>query len=297
MKRFHASGYDVADNLLQAFAGAGYKLEPGDKILDLGCGAGGLVYRLRDLGFDAYGFDIHDRVRYRSPDDRRFFGFIENAAKGEGHSNTLVERERFRIPFEDHFFDVVISTSVLEHVMDLPPVIAETARLLKPDGFAYHLYPNKGVFIEPHMYVPFGDRIQSWWYFYLWALLGVRNEFQQNMTARQVANANVQYCKTGLRYYSRGELFEICSFYFSRTRFVDDLYYPAIRRMDVFLTRLKALKAKHKFKTLSQALKMGSLLTEGPRERVIEIPPGWKPRSLPQRLALKWRNFKSLYTS
>ena len=57
----HRYRYDEALNLilflgrLELYAGAG------TKILDFGCGEGRLVYRLRELGFDAYGFDIHER--------------------------------------------------------------------------------------------------------------------------------------------------------------------------------------------------------------------------------------------
>ena len=53
LRRLHPTGYDVADNLLTAMAQIGFWPEPGTRILDYGCGEGGLVYRLLDLGFDA----------------------------------------------------------------------------------------------------------------------------------------------------------------------------------------------------------------------------------------------------
>jgi hypothetical protein len=56
LRRLHRAGYDVADNLLTAMTQIGFCPEPGTTILDCGCGEGGLVYRLLDFGFDAYGF-------------------------------------------------------------------------------------------------------------------------------------------------------------------------------------------------------------------------------------------------
>jgi SAM-dependent methyltransferase len=269
MRQLHRSGYDLADNLLAAFAGAGYWPEPGDKILDFGCGAGGLVYRLRDLGFDAHGFDIHDRVQYRDPADRRFFGFLEE--ENPDISDTRINPKTFRVPFDDSTFDVIVSTSVLEHVMDLRPMMRETARLLRPDGFGYHLYPNKGVFIEPHIYVPFGSRFQSKYYFYLWGLLGVRNEFQQGMSAKEVAKNNVFYTRTGLRYRTRKELFDTCAKYFGEVRFVDELYYPGVPKSTFWRNRLAALKDPHPLRALSRTLKMGSLLTAAPKRRPLPV--------------------------
>lgn len=267
MRRLHEGGYDVADNLLVAFAGCGYLLTPETRILDLGCGAGGLVYRFRDLGYEAYGFDIHDRVEYRDPLDRKFFGFIENPSSDT--SNTVFDTRLFRIPFDDNSFDVVLSTSVLEHVMNLDLLMLETARVLRHGGFAYHLYPNTSVFVEPHVYIPFASRNHARWYLYLWALLGVRNEFQRDLTPSQAAEANVRFFREGLRYYSRAELAAVASRHFGVVRFVDDLYYPGIKdsvfRWNIWEAALAPGTLSERLKAMSQSLKMGSLLTEDKR--------------------------------
>src|SRR5436190_11234956 len=152
MRRLFADNkWDLADNLLVAFANCGYWPDENTKILDFGCGEGGLVYRLRDLGFPAFGFDIHDRVTYRDSSDRGFFGFVANPITDT--SNTVVATKSLRLPFDDDAFDIIVSTSVIEHVMDLGPVMAEISRIMKPDGFAFHLYPRKCVTIEPHIFV------------------------------------------------------------------------------------------------------------------------------------------------
>ena len=47
-----------------------------------------------------------------------------------------------RIPFADGSFSSVTSTSVLEHIHDLDPVMAEIARILKPGGKFVFCVPN-----------------------------------------------------------------------------------------------------------------------------------------------------------
>jgi SAM-dependent methyltransferase len=39
-----------------------------------------------------------------------------------------------RLPYEDGYFDRIIAVHVLEHLPDLPAAVAETHRVLKPDG-------------------------------------------------------------------------------------------------------------------------------------------------------------------
>lgn len=47
-----------------------------------------------------------------------------------------------RLPFRDGCFDAVFSSNVLEHVRDLPALLAETARVLKPGGRCVHVLPT-----------------------------------------------------------------------------------------------------------------------------------------------------------
>ena len=262
MRTAHQNGYDVADNLLQAFAGVGYFLQPGDKILDYGCGEGALVYRLRELGFDAHGFDIHQRVKFRRNEDKQYFSAL--FPEGIETSNTLFDGDNFKLPYADKSFDVIISTSVIEHIMDLAPVFAETARILKPDGFVYHLYPNKKLIIEPHIYVPLSTYIHNKYWLLLWSYLGIRNEFQAHLSPRQVAENNAQFFKTGLKYRSRKELASIGKNFFDFVFFVDWLYYPGQSHLSLLKFRIKSLFGQHPIRTYSQRLRMGSLLMRLP---------------------------------
>jgi SAM-dependent methyltransferase len=179
-------------------------LRPGARILDVGCGDGRIVFRLRELGFEAYGFDIHDYVAYRSEADRQWFRFAQSTS--DDTSAFTVDADQYAIPFEDDFFDVVHSTSVLEHVLDVRPVFRECARVLSPDGIAVHFYPGKWQLMEPHLYVPLASFVQWKAWLRLWIALGARNEFQAGRTAAQVADAYRTYAMTGLRYRTTDEL-------------------------------------------------------------------------------------------
>jgi|GEM_PF-1875569 len=64
-----------------------------------------------------------------------------------------------RLPFADESVDVLISNAVLEHVRDLPAVLAEMNRVLKPGGYVYieipfiqhyHTHDGHGVQFEDY---------------------------------------------------------------------------------------------------------------------------------------------------
>ena len=172
------------------------------------------------------GSDIHERVAYRSPEDRSRFGFLSTGTSEQ--TDQRIDRSTFRLPFPDDAFDVVLSTSVLEHVLDLTPVVAEIARVTRTDGITLHMYPSRASLIEPHMYVPLGTRIQSWPWLYLWALLGARNEWQETpaRSARTVANINRKYCRQGISYLPDRSIFQLFRRHFAAVAWAD----YAIRR-------------------------------------------------------------------
>ena len=46
------------------------------------------------------------------------------------------------LPFPDATFDVVFSSNVLEHVRDVPALLAEASRVLRPSGVMIHVLPS-----------------------------------------------------------------------------------------------------------------------------------------------------------
>ena len=157
-------------------------------ILDFGCGTGRSVYSLLDQGYiNTVGYDIKDYLSLRDPADRSRF-FIADAAGGS------------RLPFDDNTFDLIISEQVWEHVMDQVGLLRELHRVMRPGGCAIHVFPARYSPIEPHLYVPWGGVLGHRWWYKMWALLGIRNEYQKGLSADEVADRNAHYFVEALNY-------------------------------------------------------------------------------------------------
>lgn len=185
---------------------AGFTITKDMKILDFGCGEGHLVKAFRNLGYDAYGIDVID---CEILDDEHFhkIGF-----------------DPYVIPFDDAFFDVVISTSVFEHVLNTEESLREIHRVLKVGGVTIHSLPSRYRIIEPHIKVPFAGLIQGKGWLKLWALLGVRNEFQEGLPWQEVADRNIGYCHDGINYMSYHKFKGIIKSVFGNVRILTKEY-------------------------------------------------------------------------
>jgi SAM-dependent methyltransferase len=233
--------YSLANHLLATLERAGAPVRQGARVLDFGCGEGALVYEFRDKGFEAYGFDQHVRAKLRSEEDRAYFGFSGNGA--DDTSNQIMT-ETYRIPFPDGFFDLVVSTSVIEHVIDLPRVNAEIARVTAPSGCALHTYPSILTPVEPHTMLPLGGLIRSRLWVRLWATLGVRNEFYEGWKAGVVSDAYSTYYKTGLFYHTRAGLHRIMRQNFTAVTDVSAEWYGPSPKWNFWKTLVRAARQR-----------------------------------------------------
>ena len=114
-------------------------LEPGQRVLDIGCGWAYGTHWARTLGCEVTGIDLaHDQLawaRRELPDGARL-GLAQANAKA--------------LPYRDATFDRVVSVETMEHVFrpDRAAVYAELARVLKPGGRLALSTPNEDSPIE-----------------------------------------------------------------------------------------------------------------------------------------------------
>lgn len=106
----------------------------GKRILDIGCGVGAFVRRLREFSDDVVGTDIDRESVVRGAQELPDLGL----AVGE------------HLPFADETFDVIMLHEVLEHVTDDVETLREASRVLRNDGRVVVFTPNRMYPFETH---------------------------------------------------------------------------------------------------------------------------------------------------
>lgn len=102
----------------------------GKKFLDLGCGTGWFSKEAVDRGAKVTSLDV-------GPNLLRITGEkCKNKSK-------LVIGDTLSLPFANNFFDIVLSTEVIEHTENPLKAISESIRVLKPGGILVLTTPNK----------------------------------------------------------------------------------------------------------------------------------------------------------
>ena len=124
---------NVLDSAVESFAGVANpwqlgRLDPGERVLDLGSGAGtDSLVAAQMVGEEGAvtGIDMTPEMLAKA----------RNAAAAMGVGNvTFTEGEAERLPFADASFDVVVSNGVIDLIPDKDAVFAELYRVLVPGG-------------------------------------------------------------------------------------------------------------------------------------------------------------------
>jgi SAM-dependent methyltransferase len=189
----------------------GHEIAPSSVVLDFGCGGGHFVREMRDRGLAAFGCDIE-------------FANDEDASSRElrdGGFVRLIDAERYRLPFEDDTFDFILSYQVFEHVRNYPEAVSEIRRVLKPGGVTFHIYTSRYIPIEPHVHVPLAAMLRSYRWLYLWAGLGIRNEFQTGMSAKETARQNLEYLTGRTNYLTKAAIRDQFKAHFDKVSFCE----------------------------------------------------------------------------
>jgi 2-polyprenyl-3-methyl-5-hydroxy-6-metoxy-1,4-benzoquinol methylase len=98
------------------------------RVLDAGCGGGGMPLSLAEETASVVAIDLVDR----------FKGAGTKLVRERGLTNLhFAQADGQALPFRDGSFDVVLSHAVIEHVADAPRYLRECRRVLKPGGWMY----------------------------------------------------------------------------------------------------------------------------------------------------------------
>lgn len=121
-----APRYDAVNRLMTFGLDRGWRrrtiallgLAPGSRVLDLACGTGDLARELTARGYGCVGADLS-------------LGMLASARPG---SAPLVQADGGTLPFRSGSLDGVVSGFALRNFADLPAVLDECARVLRPGG-------------------------------------------------------------------------------------------------------------------------------------------------------------------
>jgi SAM-dependent methyltransferase len=107
-------------------------LRPGERVLDMGCGAGRHAFEMYKRGADVVALD-QDTAELATV--REWFDAMRDGGEvPAGAEATAVEGDALALPFEDGEFDRIVAAEVLEHIPADIQAIGELARVLRPGG-------------------------------------------------------------------------------------------------------------------------------------------------------------------
>ncbi len=95
------------------------------RVLDAGCGGGGMPLSLAEHAGDVVGIDPIDRFSQAG---------VKLARERKLDRLFFLQADGMALPFQGHSFDLVLSHAVIEHVADAPLYLRECRRVMKKDG-------------------------------------------------------------------------------------------------------------------------------------------------------------------
>jgi len=117
-------------------------LRPGERLLDVGCGAGrhayeGLRRGARVVAYDLDATEVKDTATVLD-------AMVDDASAGPGGAGWAINGDALHLPFPDHTFDRVIAAEVLEHIPSDRAAMAELARVARPGATVAVTVPRWG---------------------------------------------------------------------------------------------------------------------------------------------------------
>lgn len=133
----HEVVYDIIKN----------KISRDDKILDIGCGTGAFLYKIRNLTNNRYGCDFN----------------VKQYGEKENFKNIKkIDLNKGELYYDNEKFDIVLSIDVLEHLYHPYLIIQEGLRILKKNGFFIISTTNMSCFIQ-RIYFLLTGKMKGFW--------------------------------------------------------------------------------------------------------------------------------------
>ncbi len=102
-------------------------LQSGERVLEVGSSSGYRIERFLKKGIKAWGIDADSQA-------------VQEGMKRQS-TVTLIKADAEDLPFEDGFFDKILSVHLLEHLVNPVSAVEEMARVLKPCGYGVIVVP------------------------------------------------------------------------------------------------------------------------------------------------------------
>jgi len=94
------------------------------KVLDAGCGDGVFSYLVSKKGYEVSGVDL----------SKEAIDAAKEITKKKGQNIDFRVASVYELPYEDNYFDAVVSTEVIEHLDDVDKFLDEIKRVTKKEG-------------------------------------------------------------------------------------------------------------------------------------------------------------------
>jgi cyclopropane fatty-acyl-phospholipid synthase-like methyltransferase len=136
-----SEGQHLSRRLRDAFAMA--EVQPGMRLLDVGCGRGEIIRHCMRLGVEAYGIDYAEVATLMTRD---VIWQEQELADGQATTSGVLRADAKKLPFPDGYFDRVLLFDVVEHLYpwELQEALEDISRVMKADGqLIVHTAPNR----------------------------------------------------------------------------------------------------------------------------------------------------------